>query len=109
MTSPITLLFHSSFHSLSPPCEPLQRTTLRTLLCYMAITPATDPPYLFYQEFAIHTEFSAGFLGESSGPMKLRDIIGRLQQIYTGTVGLEYMHIWNGEQVNWLREQARML
>ncbi|KAL1511870.1 hypothetical protein AB1Y20_005154 [Prymnesium parvum] len=57
------------------------------------------------KEFAIHNHLSGGFLGESSEPMKLRDIISRLQQIYTGTVGVEYMHIWNHEQVNWMREQ----
>ena len=37
--------------------------------------------------------------------MKLRDIIARLEQIYTKSIGVEYMHIWDHEQVNWIREQ----
>ena len=51
------------------------------------------------KEFSIGNLMSSGFLGGESGPMKLRDIIARLQSIYAGTVGVEYMHIWDHEQV----------
>ena len=47
----------------------------------------------------------SGFLSGEAGPMKLRDIITRLEQIYTTSIGVEYMHIWDHEQVNWIREQ----
>ena len=33
------------------------------------------------------------------------EIIDRLQQVYTDKIGVEYMHIWDHEQVNWIREQ----
>ena len=49
---------------------------------------------------------SSGFLGMASGkPIVLRDLLNRLQDIYTGKIGVEYMHIWDHEQVNWIREQ----
>jgi len=49
---------------------------------------------------------TSGFLGmETDKPIMLRDLIGRLQDIYTGAIGVEYMHIWDHEQVNWIREQ----
>ena len=34
--------------------------------------------------------------------MKLGEIINRLKQIYTEHIGVEYMHIWDHEQVNWI-------
>merc|ERR1712185_885813 len=37
--------------------------------------------------------------------MTLRNIISRLEEIYSGHIGVEYMHIWDHEQVNWIREQ----
>ena len=45
----------------------------------------------------------SGFIG--AGNMKLRDVIARLNEVYTSHVGVEYMHIWDHEQVNWIREQ----
>lgn len=36
-------------------------------------------------------------------PMKLRDIITRLEQIYCGTLGAEYMHIQNTAERRWLQ------
>ena len=37
--------------------------------------------------------------------MKLRDVIARLNEVYSSAIGVEYMHIWDHEQVNWIREQ----
>jgi hypothetical protein len=45
-----------------------------------------------------------GLMEEGRGLVKLRDLIGRLQQVYTTRIGVEYTHIWNHEQVNWIRE-----
>ena len=44
-----------------------------------------------------------GFIG--AGNMKLRDVIARLNEVYSSSIGVEYMHIWDHEQVNWIREQ----
>lgn len=37
--------------------------------------------------------------------MRLRDLVGALQRIYTGTVGAEFMHIQNAKVRNWVRER----
>jgi len=57
------------------------------------------------KEFQLSGMLASGFLSGQSGPMKLGDIIARLREVYTTSVGVEYMHIWNHEQVNWIREQ----
>jgi 2-oxoglutarate dehydrogenase E1 component len=44
-----------------------------------------------------------GFIG--AGNMKLRDVIARLNEVYSSSIGVEYMHIWDHEQVNWIRDQ----
>jgi len=46
----------------------------------------------------------SGFLANDR-PMTLRAILARLTETYTGSIGVEYMHIWDHEQVNWIREQ----
>ncbi|MGH2755901.1 MAG: multifunctional oxoglutarate decarboxylase/oxoglutarate dehydrogenase thiamine pyrophosphate-binding subunit/dihydrolipoyllysine-residue succinyltransferase subunit [Actinomycetota bacterium] len=45
-----------------------------------------------------------GLLGEHK--MSLREIIDTLRDAYCGTVGIEYMHISEVEQKNWIRERA---
>ena len=57
------------------------------------------------KEFILGNSLQLGFLNQGA-PIKLREIVGRLQQVYTGSIGVEYMHIWDAEQVNWIREQA---
>ncbi len=37
--------------------------------------------------------------------MRLRDMVGALQRIYTGTIGAEFMHIANAKVRNWVRER----
>ena len=51
------------------------------------------------KEFHLKGLLQAGFLSGESGPMKLGDIISRLQAVYTDKIGVEYMHIWDHEQV----------
>ena len=60
----------------------------------LLLTHTHSPPSLFFCPFCCQT-----------GPMKLGEIINRLKQIYTEHIGVEYMHIWDHEQVNWIREQ----
>jgi 2-oxoglutarate dehydrogenase E1 component len=57
------------------------------------------------KEFHLGNLMQSGFLDFARGPVKLRDILHRLQQVYASNIGVEYMHIWNHEQVNWIREQ----
>ena len=51
------------------------------------------------KEFHLTGLLQAGFLSGHTGPMTLREIISRLQQVYTDKIGVEYMHIWDHEQV----------
>ncbi len=37
--------------------------------------------------------------------MTLREIYKRLNETYSGTMGVEYMHIADAEKCNWIREQ----
>ena len=60
------------------------------------------------KEFHLKGLLQAGFLSGESGPMKLGDIISRLQAVYTDKIGVEYMHIWDHEQVRtWPRRHGR--
>lgn len=48
----------------------------------------------------------SGFLSiEADKPMTLREVVDRLRDTYSNKIGVEYMHIWDHEQVNWIREQ----
>lgn len=38
-------------------------------------------------------------------PMRLRDLIGLLESIYCGSVGVEFMHIQNPRVRNWIRDR----
>ncbi len=46
---------------------------------------------------------TGGFGGQTT--MLLRDILGRLRDTYTRTVGIEYMHIQDPDQRRWLQER----
>ncbi|MCC5792011.1 MAG: 2-oxoglutarate dehydrogenase E1 component [Legionellaceae bacterium] len=41
----------------------------------------------------------------AKGPMPLRNIIDALQQTYCSSIGIEYMHISNNEEREWLQEK----
>jgi 2-oxoglutarate dehydrogenase E1 component len=47
----------------------------------------------------------SGFLAGSAGKRSLGDIIARLKQTYSSTIGIEYMHIQEVSECNWLRER----
>ena len=61
------------------------------------------------REFDITAVGASGFMGADTGKMKLRAIIDRLNQIYASHIGVEFMHIWHDDQVNWLREQMETI
>ena len=51
-------------------------------------------------------EFPVGaFGGHEKETMKLRDILWQLRQAYCGHVGIEYMHIQDREQREWIQER----
>jgi hypothetical protein len=45
-----------------------------------------------------------GFLNPSSH-YTLRQLVNRLQEVYCGSIGYEYMHIQSRAQCNWIRER----
>ena len=48
------------------------------------------------------TEFDAGTFAGGGQRMPLRDLLAKLKQIYTGTVGAEFMYISDYEQRSWI-------
>jgi len=67
--------------------------------------PGLDPAYYGLREDHMDREFSAGTL-MPRGRATLREIVARLRRTYTQHIGVEYWHLPNVEQRNWL--QARM-
>lgn len=52
------------------------------------------------------TEFPVGnFAGEKGGRMTLRELLERLRDTYTRTMGIEYMHIQDPVQRKWMQRQ----
>jgi len=45
------------------------------------------------------------FIGGSEKSLPLREIIKRLENVYCNHIGVEYMHINNLDQINWIRER----
>jgi hypothetical protein len=52
------------------------------------------------KEYDLGHLIGSGFLADGRGPIKLRDIITRLKEVYASKVGVEYMHIWDYEQAS---------
>jgi len=45
------------------------------------------------------------FIGGQEKSLPLREIIARLENVYCNHIGVEYMHINNLDQINWIRER----
>ena len=66
--------------------------------------PELDPAsYGFTTQDYDHPIFIDGILGQERAT--LREILNTLQRTYSGTVGIEYMHIQDPEQKLWLQTQ----
>ena len=48
---------------------------------------------------------STTYIGGSEGVLPLREILRRLETVYCGSVGVEYMFINDLDQCNWIREK----
>ena len=45
------------------------------------------------------------FIGGKDTALPLKEIISRLEKVYCGSIGAEYMHLHDLDQVNWIREK----
>ena len=55
----------------------------------------------------LEREFATGGFGESRF-MKLRDILTRLRDTYSRSIGVEYMHIQDPEQRRWIQDRVEV-
>ncbi len=47
--------------------------------------------------------YAGGYFSQTQMPLK--DILQALKETYTGSIGIEYMHISNSDETNWLQER----
>jgi 2-oxoglutarate dehydrogenase E1 component len=64
--------------------------------------PDLEPAFHGLSDADLDTEFDCGNFAGGGQRMKLRDLIARLKKVYTNTLGVEFMHISNHEQRNWI-------
>lgn len=60
------------------------------------------------QEFELGPGILPRFKTESRTKMTLRDIIAACERLYSGSYGVEYIHIPDREQCDWLRERIEI-
>mmetsp|Transcript_35782 Transcript_35782/g.89075 ORF Transcript_35782/g.89075 Transcript_35782/m.89075 type:complete len:1000 (-) Transcript_35782:277-3276(-) len=61
------------------------------------------------KEFDIGAFMASGFMSSDRPKLKLGKLIERLQQTYAGSIGVEYMHLADREQLNWIREKVETI
>ena len=64
------------------------------------------PDINFYQD--METVFQlpkTTFIGGKETALPLKEIINRLENVYCRSIGAEYMHINNLDQINWIRQR----
>ena len=67
--------------------------------------PELDPIHWGLTIWDLEREFPTGGLAGKS-EMKLRDILGVLRDAYARTIGVEYMHIQEPDQKDWIQEHV---
>lgn len=71
--------------------------------------PELDVSHYGLSIWDLDREFPAGSLGAGTlgrATMSLRDILGYLRNAYSRTVGVEYMHIQEPEQKEWIQQRV---
>ena len=66
--------------------------------------PELDPAYYGFSDSDLAREFSCQSISERER-LPLRDIIRRLEQVYCGSIGVEYMHINDKTVRRWLQKR----
>lgn len=64
-----------------------------------------DPAQHGLTEDHLKRTFNAGTLSETGEPLELEQIIALLEQTYCGTIGVEFAHISDRDQLHWLQER----
>lgn len=68
--------------------------------------PTLDLSYYGFTEQDLETDFNAGsFLGVSQSSVKLKEIVEQLRKVYSSAIGIEYMHIMQLDEVNWIQNR----
>lgn len=68
--------------------------------------PTLNLAYYGLTESDMDRIFNADALGGLPGPnVTLRTLYQQLRKIYTGSIGFEYMHIFQQEEVDWLKQR----
>eukprot|EP01116_Phalansterium_solitarium_P002819 TRINITY_DN130_c0_g1_i1.p1 TRINITY_DN130_c0_g1~~TRINITY_DN130_c0_g1_i1.p1 ORF type:complete len:1005 (+),score=403.86 TRINITY_DN130_c0_g1_i1:51-3065(+) len=57
------------------------------------------------REFHIGDSIISGFLSSDRPKVTLLELVKRLQETYCGSIGVEYMHIQDRDECNWIRER----
>jgi len=73
--------------------------------------PELDITHYSLSIWDLDREFPIGSLGAGrlgGGRMTLREILGRLRDAYARTVGVEYMHIQEHDQKEWIQERVEV-
>ncbi len=75
----------------------------------LSLAPPVNP-CLSYDQFGfavsdLQEQVASRFFAGGK-PMKLAQMIGRLQQIYCGKIGFEFMHIQDSEARHWIRDRV---
>ncbi|KAI9219714.1 oxoglutarate dehydrogenase, E1 component [Blastocladiella britannica] len=79
----------------------------------LSTSPELDPSYYGFTEADMERKFSLGpgmlpGYRTVSPQMSLRDIVQRLKDTYCSTLGIEYAHIPDRGQCDWLRERVEI-
>ena len=45
------------------------------------------------------------FIGGADEALPLKEIISRLEKVYCGSIGAEFMHLHDLNQINWIRQK----
>ncbi len=83
------------------------QATIDPLSLYQGIkNPTLDLDYYGFTLADLNSEFDRGsFDAISSSSATLKTIHDALRKVYCGNIGIEYMHILQQEEVNWLQER----